>query len=238
PQEPGADPGWVPVSGGCLGFFPWELSWSRAEAFCRRFGSSTHLASVHSEEELQAVADLLFSRSGDASEEELDEEVWIGLHRPLRSRSWQWSDGTAVAYNSWHRASFTRRRACAALQDATGEPGTGAPTPAAPAPVALAEPRGLVAMAGAAHGWLVRAHTHTDTRAHSCCAHTRPHLAPAALGCAGSCRTWPCACRGAVPAAGGVGCAGGSRRLSLPDFTTWEAEACSDRKPFICKSLS
>uniref|UniRef100_A0A493TFL1 C-type lectin domain-containing protein n=1 Tax=Anas platyrhynchos platyrhynchos TaxID=8840 RepID=A0A493TFL1_ANAPP len=115
-------PGWVPVSGGCLGFFPWELSWSRAEAFCRRFGSSTHLASVH-------------------SEEELDEEVWIGLHRPLRSRSWQWSDGTAVAYNSWHRASFTRRRACAALQDAT-------------------------------------------------------------------------------------------------DFTTWEAEACSDRKPFICKSLS
>ncbi|MGO1188908.1 UNVERIFIED_CONTAM: hypothetical protein M9606_23120 [Salmonella sp. NW993] len=134
-------PGWVPVSGGCLGFFPWELSWSRAEAFCRRFGSSTHLASVHSEEELQAVADLLFSRSGDASEEELDEEVWIGLHRPLRSRSWQWSDGTAVAYNSWHRASFTRRRACAALQDAT-------------------------------------------------------------------------------------------------DFTTWEAEACSDRKPFICKSLS
>uniref|UniRef100_A0A8C3CDV3 C-type lectin domain-containing protein n=1 Tax=Cairina moschata TaxID=8855 RepID=A0A8C3CDV3_CAIMO len=112
-------PGWVPVSGGCLGFFPWELSWSRAEAFCRRFGSRTHLASVHSEEELQAVADLLFSRSGDASEEELDEEVWIGLHRPLRSRSWQWSDGTAVAYNSWHRASFTRRRACAALQDAT-----------------------------------------------------------------------------------------------------------------------
>uniref|UniRef100_A0A8B9CDP2 C-type lectin domain-containing protein n=1 Tax=Anser brachyrhynchus TaxID=132585 RepID=A0A8B9CDP2_9AVES len=119
-------PGWVPVSGGCLGFFPWELSWNRAEAFCRRFGSRTHLASVHSEEELQAVVDLLFSsRSSDASEEELDEEVWIGLHRPLRSRSWQWSDGTAVAYNSWHRAALSRRRACAALQDATGEPGTG-----------------------------------------------------------------------------------------------------------------
>lgn len=57
---------------------------SLLQAFCRRFGSRTHLASVHSEEELQAVADLLFSRSGDASEEELDEEVWIGLHRPLR----------------------------------------------------------------------------------------------------------------------------------------------------------
>ncbi|XP_040394638.1 uncharacterized protein LOC121060692 [Cygnus olor] len=267
-------PGWVPVSGGCLGFFPWELSWSRAEvrgcrarcgrqlgsaalggrvtaswghprtgtlskgslpspdrlpplwhccsaprqstqgcqaprvptspqprhcshrpppgevgagvtlpsllqAFCRRFGSGTHLASVHSEEELQAVVDLLFSsRSSDASEEELDEEVWIGLHRPPRSRSWQWSDGTAVAYNSWHRAALSRRRACAALQDSTGEPGTGAPPPAAPPPAtpppcaALTEPRSLVAMAGAVLGWLVHAHTDTCTHMGVLCEHT------------------------------------------------------------------
>uniref|UniRef100_A0A8B9I8D2 C-type lectin domain-containing protein n=1 Tax=Anser brachyrhynchus TaxID=132585 RepID=A0A8B9I8D2_9AVES len=127
PADPGCAPVPVPIPMGLgAALVPGQQSrWGRA-AFCRRFGSRTHLASVHSEEELQAVVDLLFSsRSSDASEEELDEEVWIGLHRPLRSRSWQWSDGTAVAYNSWHRAALSRRRACAALQDATGEPGTG-----------------------------------------------------------------------------------------------------------------
>ncbi|XP_021238987.1 ovocleidin-17-like [Numida meleagris] len=113
-------PGWVPTRGGCLGYFPWELSWSRAESFCRRLGARTHLASVHSAAELRELGELLSSSRGSAgSGEDVDDDVWIGLHRPLRSRGWQWSDGTAVAYRSWHRAAVPRRRACAALQDSS-----------------------------------------------------------------------------------------------------------------------
>ncbi|XP_064297422.1 struthiocalcin-2-like [Phalacrocorax carbo] len=111
--------GWVPSEEGCYGFFPRELSWRRAEAFCQRFGAGTHLASVHSAEEHQAIATLLSSRSGNDSEEEeaRDDGIWIGLHRPLGSRRWQWSDSSEVDYGSWHRQPSSRRRACVALQD-------------------------------------------------------------------------------------------------------------------------
>ncbi|XP_075285689.1 struthiocalcin-2-like [Opisthocomus hoazin] len=123
PRLHGQDPaacawGWVLFEDGCYGFFPRELSWRRAEAFCQRFGMESHLASVHSEEELQAIAALLASsRSGEDSQEDGDEGVWIGLHRPLGSRRWLWSDSSEVDYSSWHRQPGPRRRACAALRD-------------------------------------------------------------------------------------------------------------------------
>ncbi|XP_069658400.1 rheacalcin-2-like [Haliaeetus albicilla] len=121
-QEPAACAwGWVPFEDGCYGFFPRELSWRRAEAFCQRFGMGTHLASVHSVEEHRAIISLLSSShsSEDSEEEEdWDDGIWIGLHRPLGSRHWQWSDSSEVNYGSWHRQPGPRRRACAALQDA------------------------------------------------------------------------------------------------------------------------
>ncbi|KAM6146529.1 struthiocalcin-2-like [Phoenicopterus ruber ruber] len=119
-QEPAACAwGWVPFEKGCYGFFPRELSWRRAEAFCQSFGAGAHLASVHSAAEHRAIAALLStSRSGeDSKEEDSDDGVWIGLHRPLGSRRWQWSDSSEVEYGSWHRQPGPRRRACAALQD-------------------------------------------------------------------------------------------------------------------------
>ncbi|CAN0021277.1 unnamed protein product [Bubo scandiacus] len=119
--------GWVPFEEGCYGFFPRELSWRRAEAFCQRWGAGTHLASVHSAEEHRAIAALLAaSRPAEDSEEEEEEEeeedngVWIGLHRPLGSRRWQWSDSSEVDYGSWHQQPGPRRRVCAALQDTAG----------------------------------------------------------------------------------------------------------------------
>uniref|UniRef100_A0A8C3JB49 C-type lectin domain-containing protein n=1 Tax=Calidris pygmaea TaxID=425635 RepID=A0A8C3JB49_9CHAR len=120
-QEAAACPwGWVPFEEGCYGFFPQELSWRRAEAFCRRFGAGTHLASVHSEEEHGAIATMLSSSHPTEGSEEGDKDsgVWIGLHRPLGSKYWQWSDGSEVDYGSWHQQEpGPRRRACAALQD-------------------------------------------------------------------------------------------------------------------------
>ncbi|XP_075582232.1 struthiocalcin-2-like [Pelecanus crispus] len=123
-QEPAACArGWAALERGCYGVFRRELSWRRAEAFCQRFGAGTHLASVHSAEELRAIAGLLAARPGEDSEEEEEEEddwddgIWIGLHRPLGSRRWQWSDSSEVDYGYWHRQPERRRRACAALRD-------------------------------------------------------------------------------------------------------------------------
>ncbi|XP_031466533.1 ovocleidin-17-like [Phasianus colchicus] len=127
-QRAGCAPGWAPTPGGCVAFFPWALSWSRAESFCRRFGSGSHLASVRSAAELRLLAELLnASRGSEASGEDEDEEdVWIGMLCPARGRPWHWSDGTAVAFSSWHGTAAPRRRACAALRHAAGERGGGA----------------------------------------------------------------------------------------------------------------
>lgn len=59
---------------------------SLPQAFCQRFGTGTHLASVHSVEEHRAIIALLSSShsSEDSEEEEdWDDGIWIGLHRPL-----------------------------------------------------------------------------------------------------------------------------------------------------------
>ena len=58
---------------------------SLPQAFCQRFGAGTHLASVHSAEEHRAIVALLSSHPGEDSEEEeedWDDGIWIGLHRP------------------------------------------------------------------------------------------------------------------------------------------------------------
>ncbi|XP_013801306.2 struthiocalcin-2 [Apteryx mantelli] len=121
-ERAGCAKGWFPFDGRCYGFFPQELSWRRAEGFCQRLGARTHLASIHSEEEHQAIISMLASSqpySDSEEEEEADDEVWIGLHRPLGRRNWEWSDGTKMDYGSWYREGFSRRRACAALEDTT-----------------------------------------------------------------------------------------------------------------------
>ncbi|XP_068787232.1 struthiocalcin-2 isoform X3 [Struthio camelus] len=119
-ERAGCAKGWIPFDGRCYGFFPQELSWRRAEGFCQRLGARTHLASIHSEEEHQAIVSMLASSQPYSdSEEEAGEEVWIGLHRPLGRRNWEWSDGTKLDYGSWYRDVFLRRRACVALEDTT-----------------------------------------------------------------------------------------------------------------------
>ncbi|XP_063997665.1 struthiocalcin-2-like [Pogoniulus pusillus] len=111
--------GWVPFGDGCYRFFSQELSWRRAEAFCQRLGG--HLASVHSEQEQEVVAALRPARPAldteEEEEEELDEGVWIGLHHPLGSQHWQWSDGSQLDFGPWQLGHGGR--GCAALQGTT-----------------------------------------------------------------------------------------------------------------------
>ncbi|XP_057259735.1 struthiocalcin-2-like [Pezoporus wallicus] len=111
--------GWVSFQDGCYRVFCEELSWTRAEAFCRRFGAEAHLASVHSSGEHRAIAAML--RSGPCDSDEDDEEsssagLWIGLHRPEGSHRWHWSDSSELDYGSWHQAPTAEKRTCAALR--------------------------------------------------------------------------------------------------------------------------
>uniref|UniRef100_A0A8C6ZZE4 C-type lectin domain-containing protein n=1 Tax=Nothoprocta perdicaria TaxID=30464 RepID=A0A8C6ZZE4_NOTPE len=118
-EQDGCAQGWLPFGGRCYGFFPQEMSWRKAEGHCRTLGA--HLASIHSEEEHEAIAGLLASSQpySHSHEEEAGDEVWIGLHRPLRRQGWEWSDGSKLDYGSRYRRGSSRRRACAALLDST-----------------------------------------------------------------------------------------------------------------------
>ncbi|KAM9579143.1 struthiocalcin-2-like [Guaruba guarouba] len=112
--------GWVPFQDGCYRVFRAELSWTRAEAFCRRFGAEAHLASVHSAAEHRAIASMLGSgpcRSDEDDGESSSGGLWIGLHRPEGGHRWHWSDSSELDYGSWHQAPATEKRTCAALQD-------------------------------------------------------------------------------------------------------------------------
>ncbi|KAM6100981.1 struthiocalcin-2-like [Pterocles gutturalis] len=109
--------GWVPLQEGCYGFFSRELSWRRAEAFCQRFGAGAHLASVRGPGGLRAIAPLLRPPRDSEEDEDGDRDdgVWIGLHRPLGSRRWRWSDGSQLGSGVGTRLPGRGRRACAAL---------------------------------------------------------------------------------------------------------------------------
>ncbi|XP_030327923.1 struthiocalcin-2-like [Strigops habroptila] len=110
--------GWVSFQDGCYRVFREELSWTRAEAFCRRFGAEGHLASVHSAAEHRAIAAMLGHRDSDEDDEDGDSgSLWIGLHHPAGSHRWHWSDSSELDYGSWHQAPAAGRRTCAALRD-------------------------------------------------------------------------------------------------------------------------
>uniref|UniRef100_A0A8C3GD76 C-type lectin domain-containing protein n=1 Tax=Cairina moschata TaxID=8855 RepID=A0A8C3GD76_CAIMO len=68
--------GWLDFRGSCYGYFGQELTWRKAEAWCKVIHAGCHLASLHSPEEHTAVA--RFIAKFQRSEEE--DNVWIGLH--------------------------------------------------------------------------------------------------------------------------------------------------------------
>ena len=66
-------------------------TWSAAESVCEAFGS--HLASIGSQVENDAVAALLRSASVSAA--------WIGLTDVEEEDTFVWSDGAPLAFSSW-----------------------------------------------------------------------------------------------------------------------------------------
>ncbi|XP_062434871.1 struthiocalcin-2-like [Rhea pennata] len=100
--------------GSCFGFFPQELPWREAEVFCRKLGAGIHLASIHSERENYAVADLI-SRSQHYNVD----DVWVGLHMTMNFR-WEWTDGSKVQYQAWDEHEGLKKHLCVALEATTG----------------------------------------------------------------------------------------------------------------------
>uniref|UniRef100_A0A672UPE2 C-type lectin domain-containing protein n=1 Tax=Strigops habroptila TaxID=2489341 RepID=A0A672UPE2_STRHB len=100
---------WLSLGGHCYGYFGQELSWRRAEAWCKAARGGGHLASLHTPEEHRALA---------AFEEDDDDNVWIGLYR--RGQAWSWVDGSRRRYSAWDGDDAAAGPRCAALEDAAG----------------------------------------------------------------------------------------------------------------------
>ncbi|KAH0617261.1 hypothetical protein JD844_029148 [Phrynosoma platyrhinos] len=91
-----------------------QLSPSRAQ--CQRSGG--HLASILDENEHEAVATYL-----QRAQRWDDEDVWIGLSIPNRSRAWSWVDGSPLAYSAWekNKSYFALKgEHCALLDESSG----------------------------------------------------------------------------------------------------------------------
>uniref|UniRef100_A0A8V5FSW6 Uncharacterized protein n=1 Tax=Melopsittacus undulatus TaxID=13146 RepID=A0A8V5FSW6_MELUD len=100
---------WLSLGGHCYGYFGQELSWRRAEAWCKAARGGGHLASLHTPEEHRALA---------REEEDDDDNVWIGLYR--RVSAWSWVDGSRRRYSAWDGDDVAAGPHCAALEDAAG----------------------------------------------------------------------------------------------------------------------
>jgi len=80
-------------------------TWADARSGCQAQGGD--LASVHSEEEQLQVGAVCLSASDfgtEGSETAADNNYracWIGLSDASQEGTWEWTDGTAVAYSAW-----------------------------------------------------------------------------------------------------------------------------------------
>uniref|UniRef100_A0A8C3B6L3 C-type lectin domain-containing protein n=1 Tax=Cairina moschata TaxID=8855 RepID=A0A8C3B6L3_CAIMO len=106
--------GWLDFRGSCYGYFGQELTWRKAEAWCKVIHAGCHLASLHSPEEHTAVA--RFIAKFQRSEEE--DNVWIGLHHWNQARVW--IDGSKKRYSAWDDDEFPKGKYCTVLEGSSG----------------------------------------------------------------------------------------------------------------------
>ncbi|XP_068508263.1 secretory phospholipase A2 receptor isoform X2 [Syngnathus scovelli] len=79
------DNGWMQYGNFCYDKVYYPGSWVKGERYCLKKGS--HLASVHSEEEVQFMSDFTYHNW-----------IWVGLK--VNNNNYEWSDGTDLDYTS------------------------------------------------------------------------------------------------------------------------------------------
>ncbi|KAM9623064.1 brevican core protein isoform 6-T6 [Morphnus guianensis] len=82
-------PGWDSFQGACYKHFSTRRSWEDAETQCRHYGG--HLATILTPEEQDFIND------------QYREYQWIGLNDRTIEGDFQWSDGSPLLYENWHR---------------------------------------------------------------------------------------------------------------------------------------
>ncbi|XP_032077963.1 C-type lectin mannose-binding isoform-like [Thamnophis elegans] len=89
-------PSWLPINELCYKVFEEQKNWEDAEMFCRKHKPGCHLASIHGQEESDDLAKHLTAHLRTKT------DVWIGLHDPNKTRTWEWSDRSHPNYFNWN----------------------------------------------------------------------------------------------------------------------------------------
>ncbi|KAL8222675.1 UNVERIFIED_CONTAM: hypothetical protein K2H54_077908 [Gekko kuhli] len=87
---------WLEYNRHCYGVESVPRTWMGAEVECQNRASGGHLASLLSEAEHAAVANYLTANYPTV------DKLWIALHDPRHTRSWQWSDSGPLFYQAWN----------------------------------------------------------------------------------------------------------------------------------------
>ncbi|XP_077196593.1 regenerating islet-derived protein 4-like [Paroedura picta] len=91
----GCPSGWMSFQQYCYGVYLTEVDWTQAEMKCQQYGQSSHLVSILSETEAEAISAHLQNNSPDA------DSLWIGLQDRHRKGRWRWSDMSTSMFTAW-----------------------------------------------------------------------------------------------------------------------------------------
>lgn len=89
----GCPPDWTQLDARCFMFHNRHVVMAEAESICIALGGN--LVSIHNEDELLFVRELIYKESGHYP------RTWIGCHDGVKEGVWMWTDGSGFDYSSW-----------------------------------------------------------------------------------------------------------------------------------------
>uniref|UniRef100_A0A7E4VMN8 C-type lectin domain-containing protein n=1 Tax=Panagrellus redivivus TaxID=6233 RepID=A0A7E4VMN8_PANRE len=78
----------------------YNLRWDDAESTC--LSESAHLASIHSQQEVDFINELATMNVSVDCGNTLPQLTWVGLYTTDNNKSWKWTDGSTVDFLQWN----------------------------------------------------------------------------------------------------------------------------------------